>query len=166
MKHRFVFAHGLEGSPRGRKVQTLAAAGLPVLAPDFQGMGLAQRLSLLQEVTRDGCDLLAGSSYGGLAAAITAWRYPERFKGLLLCCPALNLAEEPLPDTSRVVIPESLACVVIHGRQDTVVPIEVSRDLVERSGPHVSLVEVDDDHRLAESLDVIVAAAHKLLGDA
>jgi pimeloyl-ACP methyl ester carboxylesterase len=47
---------------------------------------------------------------------------------------------------------------IIHGRRDTVVPIELSRRYVS-SRPHVSLIEVDDEHTLQESLDRIAAEA-------
>ena len=42
-----IFAHGLEGSPNGSKIQALRNAGFDVNAPDFQGMDLAQRVHLL-----------------------------------------------------------------------------------------------------------------------
>ena len=35
-----IFAHGLEGTPNGSKIQTLRNSGIEVIAPDFQGMPL------------------------------------------------------------------------------------------------------------------------------
>ena len=49
---RLLFCHGLEGTPHGRKVQALRAAGIDVLAPDFQGMPLRQRIDHLAEEQR------------------------------------------------------------------------------------------------------------------
>ncbi|MCS6800077.1 MAG: alpha/beta fold hydrolase [Myxococcota bacterium] len=46
--------------------------------------------------------------------------------------------------------------VIVHGRRDDVVPIESSRRYAD-GRPNVRLVEVDDDHALASSLDVIEA---------
>ncbi len=42
-----IFAHGLEGTPNGSKIQALRASGFEVLAPDFQGMVLSERVALL-----------------------------------------------------------------------------------------------------------------------
>ena len=82
-----IFAHGLEGSPNGSKIQTLRNSEIEVIAPDFQGMPLIEA-ELLEKISLDYADkkpILGGSSYGGLTAAIVAMRYPDRFRGLLLC---------------------------------------------------------------------------------
>jgi len=47
---------------------------------------------------------------------------------------------------------------VVHGTQDTVVPIELSRRYAS-TRPHVSLIEIDDEHTLSESLDRVAAEA-------
>lgn len=156
-----LFAHGLEGSPQGTKVRYLREAGLDLEAPDFEGMTLAERVETVERLSEGGGLLLAGSSYGGLTAAIVAGRHPERFTGLCLLAPALLMAEPPHePDT--LVAPPGLPTIVIHGRPDDVCPIEGSRRYAERSGDHVELVEVDDDHRLVESLPVILDALRRL----
>ncbi len=159
-----VFAHGLEGSPHGTKVRALREAGFEVVAPDGRGRDLAARVAGLQEATARGGVVLAGSSYGGLAAAFLAQRFPERFTGLLLCAPAFNLAEAPADRPETIVAPAGLETIVIHGRADDIVPVEVSRAYRDRSGPHVTLREVDDGHRLASSLDAILKAARTLEG--
>ena len=46
---------------------------------------------------------------------------------------------------------------IIHGRQDEIVPIGQSRDYAQR-WPGVRLLEVDDDHRLMNSVAQITAA--------
>ena len=97
-----VFAHGLEGSPNGRKIQTLRSAGFSVDAPDGRGLALADRIAGIEGATRGRRVVLIGSSYGGLAAAHLASLYPERLEGLLLLAPALHRKEEP------VFSPESL----------------------------------------------------------
>ena len=82
-----IFAHGLAGTPNGSKIQALRAAGVEVLAPDFQGMVLSERVALLEAICNQHADkkpILAGSSYGGLTAAIIAMRMPHQFTGLLL----------------------------------------------------------------------------------
>ena len=156
-----LFARGLEGSPRGTKVRALQDAGLELEAPDLQGLSLAERVERIEALSANGGLLLAGSSYGGLTTAIVAARHPERFTGLCLLAPALLLDEEPAePDT--LAAPPGLPTIVIHGRGDDVCDIEGSRRYADRSGPHVELVEVDDGHRLVESLPVILEALRRL----
>ena len=155
-----VFAHGLEGSPEGRKIQHLRSSGFDVIAPDGRGLALADRLVGLEEATRTGGILLAGSSYGGLAAAHLALAYPERFVGLLLMAPALHHAEPPVEDGSELRPPPGVHTLVIHGNRDAVVPIEVSRHYC---GHGATLIETDDDHRLVHSLNQIVVAVQGLM---
>lgn len=160
-----VWAHGLEGSPDGAKVRALRAAGLEVEAPDCRGLVLADRLDILEALTvrlAERRPVLAGSSYGGLAVAWLAARHPGRFSGLLLCAPALHHQEPPVPVGQPPLPPSGLAVRVLHGIDDAVVPIDASRRYVLDAGPRVRLDEVSDGHRLAGSLDVIVALAHEL----
>jgi pimeloyl-ACP methyl ester carboxylesterase len=157
-----VFAHGLEGSPQGTKIRTLREAGFDVEAPDFVGMVLADRVALLEKASARESIVLGGSSYGGLAAAIVAARHPSRFRGLLLCAPAFNVSEPPALDPGSIRAPEGMPTIIIHGKANDVVPIEVSRLYRARSGDGVELIEVEDGHRLAESLEVIVEAARRL----
>lgn len=161
---RLVWAHGLEGSPQGTKVQALRAAGYDVAAADYNGLTLLERVALLERETEGGDVLLAGSSYGGLTAAVVAARHPGRFAGLLLCAPALALKEPPVDDVEAHRAPPGLPTVVIHGTQDTICPLDASRGYAERSGEHVELWVVDDGHRLDGSLDRLVEAVRRLLG--
>ena len=158
-----VLAHGLEGSPEGRKARALRDAGFELVAPDGRGLPLATRVRALDEVTRGQHDLvLVGSSYGGLAALALVRAAPARFRGLVLCAPALVWTEEPEGDPEALVVPSGLPCLVLHGLRDTVIPIAASRRLVARSGSHVVLRELDDDHRLARSLDDLVGAVRQM----
>jgi pimeloyl-ACP methyl ester carboxylesterase len=158
-----VFAQGLEGSPDGTKIQWLKSQGFEVIAPDGRGMVLADRLHELEVVTRCGGLLLAGSSYGGLAAAWLAMQYPERFESLLLLAPALHHSEPPVADAALLRAPAGLPTIVIHGVDDQVVPIDVSRRYCRASDASVELLEVEDGHRLTESLAEISDAVHRLL---
>ena len=140
-----IFAHGLEGSPNGSKIQTLRNSGNEVLAPDFQGMPLIERVELLEKISLDYADkkpILGGSSYGGLTAAIVAMRFPERFSGLLLCAPALHLKEPPVNDTTTLIAPEGLPTVIIHGIEDDIVPISCSIEYANRSG--IEIIEFNN----------------------
>ena len=160
-----LFSHGLEGSPEGRKPSFLRGLGYSVIAPDGRKADLAKRVALLEQAHRE-TDLkllLIGSSYGGLAAAIVAQRFPHRFCGLVLCAPALEWVEPPVQPNMPICIPPSLPTIVIHGRKDRVIPLEHSHRLHERC-PHVQLWEQDDDHRLADSMHALQQAVFSLFG--
>ncbi|RMH43414.1 MAG: alpha/beta fold hydrolase [Deltaproteobacteria bacterium] len=145
---RIVFCHGLESGPRGRKTEALRAAGFTVEAPDCRGADLATRADQIVEVLRADPRpaVVVGSSYGGAAALLAAARAPGRVAELVLCAPALA-ALGPIP-------PPPVPTTILHGTRDDVCPIEASRALARHDG--VDLVEVDDDHRLAGSLDRLV----------
>ena len=164
-----IFAHGLEGSPNGSKIQALRNAGFDVNAPDFQGMDLAQRVRLLLkecEKYSEHKPILAGSSYGGLTAALVAMQMPDSFSGLLLCAPALHLVEPPVDDTTILSVPEGLKTVIIHGIEDDIVPISCSIEYAERSEREIlTFHKVDDGHRLAQSHKEIIEAAQLLSGE-
>ena len=164
-----IFAHGLEGSPNGSKIRALRNAGFDVVAPDFQGMNLAERVDLLEEICLKYASqqpVLAGSSYGGLTAAIIAMRMPDIFRGLLLCAPALHLVEPPVDENTVLVAPNGLKTVIIHGLEDDIVPISCSIDYASRSGNDVvAFHQVNDGHRLAESHQEIIDAAQLLSGE-
>jgi pimeloyl-ACP methyl ester carboxylesterase len=60
------------------------------------------------------------------------------------------------PDELQVTAPT----IIVHGTQDYVVPVEVSRRFAQKSG--VSLIETPDGHRLHDSLGQIVQAVNSL----
>jgi pimeloyl-ACP methyl ester carboxylesterase len=161
---KVVFCHGLESAPQGKKFRALVEAGYDVVAPDCQGLVLLERVDLVRRVVQGYAEppLLVGSSYGGLTALVAAAELAGRgivVPGLVLCAPALDLSEPPVDTTPiRVVAPTT----IIHGTRDDVVPISVSREFASRH--QVELIEVDDDHRLAESLDVLVSQVARALG--
>ena len=162
-----IFAHGLEGTPNGSKIQTLRDSGIEVIAPDFQGMPLIERVALLEKISLDYADkkpILGGSSYGGLTAAIVAMRFPDRFRGLLLCAPALHLKEPPVDDSTILIAPKGMPTVIIHGIDDDIVPISCSIEYAERSGEDIiEFNQVNDGHRLSESHNEILDALEKIL---
>ncbi len=156
-----VFAHGLEGSPEGRKIQYLRSHNFEVRAPDGRGLPLIDRCRDLEKVTRKGGLLLIGSSYGGLAAAHLAATHPERFVGMLLLAPALHYSEPPVENVRQLRPPEGLPTHVIHGIHDRVVPIDGSR----RYAAHgATLFETEDDHGLRQSMDHMVRSVRALMG--
>jgi pimeloyl-ACP methyl ester carboxylesterase len=160
---RILFCHGLESGPVGRKSQGLRDLGYEVEAPDARGLDLPARVEMLTARLRRApvFDLVVGSSFGGiagLAAVILVAREGVSIPGLVLCAPALQRS-------LREGLLESLAppcpTIVVHGRGDDVIPIDLSRSFAQHPG--VTLVEVDDDHRLAgPGFDAIAAAVAKL----
>ena len=145
---RVVFCHGLESGPHGRKYHALVDAGLTVEAPDFRGEDLPTRVAHLRRALGEHGEpvVLVGSSFGG-ATAVLAAHECSRVRALVLCAPALRRLDAAHPAPAP--------CVIVHGTRDEVCPIELSRAYAQHAG--VRLIEVDDDHRLAESLAVIVA---------
>ena len=148
------FFHGLESGPHGTKFRRLSA-DVDVVSPDFQGMDIWQRLDKAARLTEGRTDLIVvGSSFGGLLAALLYSRHPDRFRGYVLLAPALH--HDAADQVERM--PES--AIVIHGTRDDVVPLEAVR---ERCAQHdVEVTEVDDDHRLHGSLEVMVEAVRRL----
>jgi len=151
---QLLFLHGLESGPYGAKYQALSAAFGEVISPDCSG--ISDPLQRLRIILSDlqGCEgpfLVVGSSMGGLLALLLQQAAPERVAGMLLCAPALHrpaaqgLSAEKLPPT-----------LIIHGTQDQVVPISVSRQF------GTELIEVNDDHSLKNSITLIIAETGKL----
>jgi len=106
--------------------------------------------------------MVVGSSYGGITALCSAIQHADAggtLTGLVLCAPALARAEPPATDLQLVA---PVRTVIIHGVDDDVVPIAVSRDLAARDS-NVQLIEVADGHRLANSLELIVAATRAVM---
>ena len=161
-----IFAHGLEGSPNGSKIRALRNAGFDVVAPDFQGMVLAERVDLLHEICLEYASeqpILAGSSYGGLTAAIVAMRMENAFRGLLLCAPALHLVEPPVDD-KPFLLPKWIED--DHHSWLEMILFQFHAVLVcFRSRMNRSISQVNDGHRLAESHQEIIGAAQLLSGE-
>jgi hypothetical protein len=156
-----VFAHGLEGSPNGTKIQILRSAGFHVDAPDGRKKSLSMRIEQLEHLILGRRVLLVGSSYGGLAAAYVAEQHPDRLVGLLLLAPALHRNERPVADASALRPPKGVPTILIHGIHDEVVPIGTSRQYI--GGGEGRLIETEDDHRLKHSMDVMLDSVQALL---
>lgn len=141
-----IFLHGKESGPHGSKYRTLASE-YSVHSPDFQGLGIWERLEKVEKITEGMTNVtLVGSSYGGLLAALLYDRHPERFRGYVLLAPAFYEAHQDALDTIEGV-PENAR--VLHGLNDEVVPIRDARSFCEEKG--LPFVEVEDGHRLKDS---------------
>ena len=131
-------------------------AGFDVVAPDCQGMNLLERVAVVAPVLKATRPVVVGSSFGGIVAILAALQTGVKLPGMVLCAPALARAEIAL---ENLVVPFPVT--IIHGLHDTVIPIALSREFAGHQ--RCELIEVSDDHRLANSHAVMVHAARAFL---
>jgi hypothetical protein len=138
-----------------RLLRPLAVAPTAVINPKLPDEDFAGAVCIAQaEFDKHRPQVVVGSSRGG-AVAMTIDSGDAR---LVLLCPAWRKH-----GSARTVKPGT---VIVHARADDVVPFADSEELVRSSGlPASALIEVGDDHRLAdpESLGTMLEAC--LVGD-
>lgn len=137
---RILFLHGWHSIVGGVKPTYLTNAGHDVINPalDDDDFDLAVRTAQTQ-FDQHQPDVIVGSSRGGAVAMnIDSGNTP-----LVLLCPAWKNW-----GTAKTLKANS---VILHSRQDDVIPFADSEELVANSGllPE-TLIEVGDDHRLAD----------------
>lgn len=152
---KVLFLHGWTSRPGGRKPQFLASNGLEVINPALDDDNFEAALVTAQrEFDRQQPDVVVGSSRGGAVAMnILSYETP-----LVLVCPAWKNWGH-----ASSLKPNS---VILHSREDNVIPFEHSEELLANSGlPAECLMETGHDHRLADedSLAVLLWAC-RLLG--
>jgi pimeloyl-ACP methyl ester carboxylesterase len=89
---RVIYLHGFASSPRSQKARffadKLCAAGftveIPDLGSDFRHLTVSGQLRQVEGLLKGGRAILIGSSLGGYLAALSAARYPEVEKAILL----------------------------------------------------------------------------------
>ncbi len=159
MKPKVVFLHGLESGPHGSKYQALRHLDPELVSPDCTGIAnLDERLEIIEDcLAQVERMVIVGSSFGGLAAVMFAQKPCNfsRITGCLLCAPALTR----LSSDAITTLPPGT--IILHGTRDEVIPIQTSRDFSKQYG--ISLMEVDDDHRLSDSSDLMLRLAADLL---
>lgn len=165
---KLCFLHGLDSSPQGTKARLLRAYDpnclIPNLPPDIN-----ERLEVLEHALHSPV-LLLGSSLGGLTSLMYAMSHPEMVHGLVLLAPAVGtkvgglFTGEQERIMSSVYIPRGIPTVVIVGFRDEVIPMNSIRAMIERSPDpaNIQLLEVDDDHDLHKSLDLIIQAIERI----
>ena len=158
-----IWAHGLWGNPNGSKVTAIRDSGIKINSPDFNDMELGERVELLDNLVSNEDVTLVGSSYGGLACALVAQKYPENVNGMLLLAPALHLPESPNDEPEELVAPTNFPITIIHSFTDEIVPISASKDYIKRSGSNLRLIEVEDSHVLENSFTLIISELNKLI---
>ncbi len=145
-----LFLHGWNSVPGGVKPSYLADHGHTVINPGLPDEDFAEAVRIAQaECYAHKPQVVVGSSRGG-AVAMNIEIGEAR---LVLLCPAWKKW-----GTATTVKPGTI---IIHSRQDDVVPFALSEELVRNSGlPGSALVEVGTDHRLAspEPLEAMLKA--------
>ena len=146
-----IFIHGLEGTSQGEKAQLLRSIFPAILTPDFTG-ALEARLENLRSVlgVEKGWRMI-GSSFGGLMAAIFACQRSEQVEQLILLAPALLWPDFAASPPAPVDVP----AIIYHGTQDTIVPLQPTRELAKKVFRNLDFRTVDDDHGLYKTVHAI-----------
>ena len=80
--------------------------------------------------------------------AIFTCEHPDQVRKLVLLAPALMLLQfTPFLRLAPVSVPTT----ILHGRQDTIVPLEEVREIAEKVFSNLRYKIVDDDHRLHQA---------------
>lgn len=161
---RVVFVHGKESGPWGAKSLALEAVarrcGWRFLSPDLRStLDPEDRVELLQQAVpaAAGPLVLVGSSMGGYVATRASARLRPAL--LLLLAPALYLPgyqnQDPSPQAGRVV--------VVHGREDALIPPAHAWRFVTAHGAEFHLLA--DGHPLTGSIPFLEGLLARLLAD-
>jgi hypothetical protein len=137
---KILFLHGWRSVPGGVKPTFLVQHGHEVINSKLPDEDFAEAVRVAQaEFDRHQPQVVVGSSRGGAVAM----SMNSGAAKLVLLCPAWKRH-----GSARTVKPGT---VILHSRADDVVPFADSEELVKNSGlPASALVEVGDDHRLAD----------------
>jgi pimeloyl-ACP methyl ester carboxylesterase len=145
MARNMIFLHGLESSSQTYKAGVIGNLFPELLVPDFSGP-LEERMKALYPLLGDKREwTIIGSSFGGLMGAIFTCEHPDQVRKLVLLAPALMLPEfASFLSLEPVTVPTT----IIHGKLDTVVPLEEVRAISKQVFTNLTYHIVDDDHRL------------------
>lgn len=162
-KPTVVFSHGKDGEPWGPKIVAMAEVarrhGLQVESIDYRAIAdpaarVAKALQFCRTLTTP--VVLVGSSLGGHVAASVSAQVPTR--GMFLLAPAFFMRgfEQYTPTPAQCPI------AIVHGWNDTVVPIENSIKFARMY--KTALHALDSDHRLTSSIGEICELLDAFLG--
>jgi pimeloyl-ACP methyl ester carboxylesterase len=151
MKLTRVFIHGLESSGGGTKGVFFRQRYPDMIIEDYTG-SFPERMDKLEGLLAGKGDLiLIGSSFGGLMAAVYACLHAEEVKRLILLSPALHLTDYGPCLGRKLLMPVT----IIHGRMDTIVPLEEVRGAAERVFRNLTFTVVEDDHVLHRTFPIL-----------
>jgi hypothetical protein len=150
---KVLFLHGWQSTPGGVKPTYLKFHGHTVLNPHLPDDDFDAAIHVAQtQYDRHRPDVVAGSSRGGAVAM----NIDSRDTPLVLLCPAWK--------TWGTATTVKRNTVILHSRQDDVVPFADSQELLRNSNlPESALIEVGTEHRLAdeESLQWMLRAVEE-----
>lgn len=136
---KILFLHGWHSVPGGVKPTYLKNAGHDVVNPKLDDDDFKAAVKTAQAAyDQHRPDVIVGSSRGGAVAMnIESVKTP-----LVLLCPAWK--------NWGTVTKLKMNSVILHSKQDEVIPFAESEELITNSGlPTTALIEVGTDHRLA-----------------
>jgi alpha-beta hydrolase superfamily lysophospholipase len=150
---KVLFLHGWQSVPGGVKPTFLAQHGHEVFNPKLPDEDFEEAVRIAQgEFDKYRPQVIVGSSRGGAVAM----KLDSGDTPLVLLCPAWKKH-----GTARTVKRNTT---ILHSKADDVVPFADSEELVKNSGlPASALIEVGDDHRLAdpEPLEAMLNACER-----
>ena len=146
-RSRLIYLHGLESTSQSGKARQFAQKFPGMLTPDFTGSFEARMQQLGPILGRKTDWTIIGSSFGGLMAAVFAGLHLLQVRKLILLAPALMLPEFAAGHFTAIDIPT----VLVHGRQDEVVPPDPIREIAQAIFTKLEYIAVDDDHRLQKA---------------
>ena len=134
---KVLFLHGWRSVPGGVKPTFLVQNGLEVINPKLDDDDFEKALRTAQECyDQNQPEVIVGSSRGGAVAMNL--KAPKA--KLVLLCPAWKNWGRATRVKSNTII--------LHSRHDDVIPYQDSEELA--SGSQATLLEVGQDHRLAD----------------
>jgi pimeloyl-ACP methyl ester carboxylesterase len=144
-----VYLHGLESTSQSGKARQFAQKFQGMLTPDFNGP-FDERMRQLAPILGDkpGWTII-GSSFGGLMGGVFTCKHSEQVRKLILLAPALMLPEFTAEGFHSIDTPT----VLVHGRQDDVVPPALVRKIAEEVFTKLEYIAVDDGHRLHKAFE-------------
>ena len=153
---KILFLHGWTSTPGGKKPTFLKEHGHDVINPALPGDDFDESVRIAEaEYGQHHPDVIVGSSRGGAVAVnMQSGNTP-----LVLLCPAWKNWS-----TSTTVKANTI---ILHSRQDDVIPFADSEELLANSGlSPKTLIEIGNDHRLAdpEPLKMILKMCERLGG--
>jgi hypothetical protein len=155
---KILFLHGWTSVPGGKKPTYLKEHGHEIINPALDDDDFDAAVRTAQaDYDQHKPDVVVGSSRGGAVAM----NIDSNDTPLVLLCPAWRnwgLASTVKPNT-----------IILHSRQDDVIPFADSEELILSSGlPTGALIEVGQDHRLAdeEPLKSMLAACERVQSEA
>ena len=137
---KILFLHGLGSKPGGLKPTYLLNHGHEVWNPQLPDDDFVESIRIAQSAYNQYCpDVIVGSSRGGGVAV----NIDSKDTPLVLMCPSWK--------NKRMATKVKPKTVILHSRQDEVIPFSESEELLINSGlPPESIIEVGFEHRLAD----------------